>query len=357
MRLRNSTSATGTRASTVRCVISRRSRGSTSSPARPARSRSRCARRTSPTGTRAPAHSSSSRSRTRSRSGRRRATCRWRAPSRSRRGGEPDGARSVALPSSRPRHRSVRHRTSCPLPRSRHALRQRGVPARGARYPAGRETRRDREPVVPPRLGLAAHLRRILPGPADGSLSLHTARHGRCDPLGRARPDVRLPRVGFGRVPGVGRATQSLGFTPPDPGSIAARLLRHGTDFVWRAADGSTVVAHWMPGGYCQGDFGLGGTFGQESLDRLARLIATDGNASRTPYIFIPIGCDFSRPRPDLLDLVAAWNAGAYARTGVWAVAATFDHYVQLLAAHRAALPFRRFDPTPYWTGFYATRP
>ena len=163
--------------------------------------------------------------------------------------------------------------------------------------------------------------------------------------------------VGFGRVPGVGRPTQSLGFTPPDPGSIAARLLRHGTDFVWRAADGSTVVAHWMPGGYCQGDFGLGGTSGQESLDRLARLIATDGNASRTPYIFIPIGCDFSRPRPDLLDLVAAWNAGAYARTGVWAVAATFDHYVQLLAAHRAALPVRRFDPTPYWTGFYATRP
>jgi len=163
--------------------------------------------------------------------------------------------------------------------------------------------------------------------------------------------------VGFGRVPGVARATQSLGFTPPDPGSIAAALLRHGSDFVWRAADGSAVVAHWMPGGYCQGDFNLGGTPGHESLDGLARLIATDGNASRTPYVFIPIGCDFSRPRADLLELVAAWNAGGYARTGVWAVAATFDHYVQLLAAHRATLPVRRFDPTPYWTGFYATRP
>jgi len=121
--------------------------------------------------------------------------------------------------------------------------------------------------------------------------------------------------VGFGRVPGVARVTQSLGFTPPDPGSIAAGLLRHGRDFVWRAADGSAVVAHWMPGGYCQGDFNLGGTPGHESLDGLARLITTDGNASRTPYIFIPIGCDFSRPRPDLLELVAAWNAGAYART------------------------------------------
>jgi alpha-mannosidase len=163
--------------------------------------------------------------------------------------------------------------------------------------------------------------------------------------------------VGFGRVPGITGATQSLGFTPPDPGSIAADLLRNGPDFVWRAADGSTAVAHWMPGGYCQGDFGLGGTPDHESLDGLARLIAIDGDTLHTGYVFIPVGCDFSRPRPDLLELVAAWNADAYARTGVWAVEATFDHYVQLLAARRAALPVRRFDPTPYWTGFYATRP
>jgi alpha-mannosidase len=162
--------------------------------------------------------------------------------------------------------------------------------------------------------------------------------------------------VGFGRVPGVAGATQSLGFTPPDSGSIAATLLKNGTDFVWRAADGSKLVAHWMPGGYCQGDFGLGGAPGHESLDGLERLITTDG-PQRPDYLFIPVGCDFSGPRPDLLELVAAWNAGAYTRTGVWAVAATFDHYVQLLAAHRRALSVRRFDPTPYWTGFYATRP
>src|SRR6185369_2803916 len=82
-----------------------------------------------------------------------------------------------------------------------------------------------------------------------------------------------------------------------------------------------------------------------------------DGAASRTPYVFVPVGCDFARPRPDLLDVIDAWNAHEYARTGVWAVAATFDHYVELVRAHRAALPTRRFDPTPYWTGFYATRP
>src|SRR3989441_7115202 len=97
--------------------------------------------------------------------------------------------------------------------------------------------------------------------------------------------------VGFGRVPGVARATQSLGFTPPDPGSIAAGLLRHGPDFVWRAADGAAVVAHWMPGGDCQGGFNLGGGPGHYAPDGGPRPIADDGKALPTPHILIP-------PRP-----------------------------------------------------------
>jgi alpha-mannosidase len=166
-----------------------------------------------------------------------------------------------------------------------------------------------------------------------------------------------LGSVGFGRVPGADSSVASVGLVPPVPGSMAAMLLHDGLDFRWRAADGSEVLAHWMPGGYCQGDFALGAVPGRPSTAALERLVATDGAAAATPYLFIPIGCDFARPRPDLLDMAAAWNADAYARTGVWAVAATFDHYTQLLNAHRAALPVRRFDPTPYWTGFYATRP
>src|SRR5262245_18174646 len=166
-----------------------------------------------------------------------------------------------------------------------------------------------------------------------------------------------LGGVGFGRAPGVASTARSLGFQPPLPGSIAETLLHDGLDFRWRAADGSEVLAHWMPGGYCQGDWALGPVPGRPSTAALEKLVTTDGAATATPYLFIPIGCDFARPRPDLLDVVAAWNADAYARTGVWAVAATFDHYTQLLNAHRRALPVRRFDPTPYWTGFYATRP
>ena len=167
-----------------------------------------------------------------------------------------------------------------------------------------------------------------------------------------------LGSVGFGRVPGVDSTAQSLGVQPPSPGSVAATLLRDGLDFRWSAADGSEVLAHWMPGGYCQGDFALGPVPGRPSTAALEKLVTTNGAVAQTPYLFIPIGCDFARPRPDLLDVVAAWNAEAcMPYTGVWAVAATFDHYTQLLQAHRKALPVRRFDPTPYWTGFYATRP
>ena len=166
-----------------------------------------------------------------------------------------------------------------------------------------------------------------------------------------------LDAVGFGRVPGVATSLQSLGFQAPDADSIAADLLAHGLDFVWRAADGSQAIAHWMPGGYCQGDWALGATPGTATTDALTHLIAADGPASRTPYVFVPVGCDFARPRPDLRALIDAWNAQQYGATGVWAVAATFDHYVQLVGAHRAALRTRRFVPTPYWTGFYAMRP
>src|SRR5580765_2114740 len=166
-----------------------------------------------------------------------------------------------------------------------------------------------------------------------------------------------LAAVGFGRVPGVEGTLQSVGLKPPSPGSLAAKLLEDGLDFEWRAADGSRVLAHWMPGGYCQGDVRLAGVTGAEAVAALDHLVAINGPASHTPYIYIPIGCDFSRPRTDLLDLAALWNTERYATTGVWAVAASFDHYVQLVSGHRAEIPGRRFDPTPYWTGYYATRP
>src|SRR5215813_2259198 len=92
-----------------------------------------------------------------------------------------------------------------------------------------------------------------------------------------------LGSVGFGRAPGADSSLGSLGFKPPVPGSIAATLLHDGLDFRWRAADGSETLAHWMPGGYCQGDWALGPVPGQPSTAALEQRVATDGAAAATP--------------------------------------------------------------------------
>jgi alpha-mannosidase len=163
--------------------------------------------------------------------------------------------------------------------------------------------------------------------------------------------------VGFARVPGVDTTLRFSGFSPPPSQSLAAHLLQEGIDFVWQARDGSQTLAHWMPGSYCQGDASPPLGHPITAVDDIRRVLQTNGPASPTPYVFVPIGCDFAPPKADLLDLVDTWNAQEYAASGVWAVAATFDHYEQLVDAHRDALRTRNFDPTPYWTGYYASRP
>src|SRR4029450_11356994 len=119
------------------------------------------------------------------------------------------------------------------------------------------------------------------------------------------------PRFGVGRVPGVDSSGRSLGLQPPVPGSVAATLLDDGFDFRWRAAHGSEVLAHWMPGGYCQGDFALGPVPGRPWTDALERLVDIDGAAARTPYLFIPVGGGFGRPRPGPLGPVSRGARGA----------------------------------------------
>ncbi len=186
--------------------------------------------------------------------------------------------------------------------------------------------------------------------------------------------------VGLARVDGVEVFAKDASGMPggisPAPDSTAATLATNGSaDWVWRAPDGAEALAHWMPFGYFQGDdldfafpwYGIAG-FGIDwnqkpyidpsvvpehlagHVERLSRL-------SRTPYLFLPIGIDFSWPKRALLDYVRRWNDERYAATGVWAIAATFDDYVALVDARRHALPVVETDVSPYFTGFYATHP
>lgn len=158
----------------------------------------------------------------------------------------------------------------------------------------------------------------------------------------------------------------------PWPGTSAARLVEEGTaDFVWRSPDGSEVLTHWHAFGYGHGDMiahdGFTRVMGLPLAwsSRDAAKVATRIEAyldelrplCRTPYRLLAIGFDFSRPVPGLIEVIDAWNASGYERTGIWVVNAGLDDYLDLVATHRDALPTIELDPNPYWTGFYATRP
>lgn len=159
----------------------------------------------------------------------------------------------------------------------------------------------------------------------------------------------------------------------PRPGSSAELLAKEQRtlDFIWRAPDGAEVLCHWNAFTYGQGDMlahrGLSRIYiAQLALParsdshvagRIAQYAAQLAPLSRTPYLFCPIGFDFVPPIPGLVELLDRYNQVHYPTTGVWAVNAGLDDYLQLVDCHRGLLPTLELDPNPYWTGFYTARP
>jgi len=210
-----------------------------------------------------------------------------------------------------------------------------------------------------------------------------------------AEPRIAYLPDDFGHTPALPALLQALGFEQagitridgmyfvgtdlrrrsrfPLPGSSAELLLNklRSLDFVWRAPDGSEVLTHWNAFTYFQGDMlahrgiirwmGLPLRMSWRTVRHVARRI--DGFVrqlqplARTPYMFCPIGCDFIGPIPDLVPLLDRYNTAQYPRTGVWALNAGMDDYLDLVGFHRQALPALELDPNPYWMGFYASRP
>jgi hypothetical protein len=159
----------------------------------------------------------------------------------------------------------------------------------------------------------------------------------------------------------------------PKPGSSAERLGRkeRTLDFVWRGPDGAEILCHWNACSYGQGDLlahrGLSRVYlfplaipdrsDRNVTRRIHHYVAKLGPASRTPYLFVPIGYDFIDPIPDLLALLDRYNERHYSETGLWTLNAGLDDYLALVDCHRSKLPVLELDPNPYWTGFYTSRP
>ncbi len=184
--------------------------------------------------------------------------------------------------------------------------------------------------------------------------------------------------VSFSRCPGSNGQESHIYPCSSDPGGCNTfkDLTKPGhVDFVWRAADGSNVITHFMQDHYNQGNHigavntgnGYQRIKGQgNSNNDIAAYIGCNAPAAPTPYIYVPCGDDFASPIAELVGYANEWNATQNFGTQgesvkVYAVAATLDHYIQLVAAyennHPHTLLERSLHPSPYWTGFYASRP
>ncbi len=150
---------------------------------------------------------------------------------------------------------------------------------------------------------------------------------------------------------------EAVGFSRLPP--RAGKKLTHDkeVDFIWKATDGSQVLAHWMQHAYYQGQK----IHPTSAIEKLKVFIVENDPAAPTPYVYVPVSIDFGQPIESIREVASYWNKKyAGTRVSVWVVGATFDHYARLVACHREdlkPLTYPDFQPTPYWTGFYGSRP
>ncbi len=143
-------------------------------------------------------------------------------------------------------------------------------------------------------------------------------------------------------------------------------------DFIWRDTNGAEILCHWNAFNYGQGDLLAARGITRVYLFPLYFKDASSRNVrkkiesfytqlaplARTPYHFCPIGFDFVPPIENLVEILDRYNQQEYPRSGIWAVNATLDDYLDLVDCHRDQLPLlQELDPNPYWTGFYTARP
>ena len=160
----------------------------------------------------------------------------------------------------------------------------------------------------------------------------------------------------------------------PREGSSAELLKKqlNTQDFIWCDINGAEILCHWNAFTYGQGDMlaarGISRVYlfpffipdpsrrnVRKKIESYYKQLAP---LSRTPYHFCPIGFDFVPPIANLVKILNRYNHQEYPHSGIWVINATLDNYLDLVEFHKDILPtVRGFDPNPYWTGFYSSRP
>lgn len=165
--------------------------------------------------------------------------------------------------------------------------------------------------------------------------------------------------VGFSRIPGAAETGQWYYTLPPTPGSFADTLSQTGSlDFVWKGIGGGEIIAHFLRGGYGDGDILYTTPFSTTAIDSaFDNLIHQLKPVSPTGYMFLPVGSDFMPPDMYLPQQIAIWNSTMYSSTGVYITLATFEDYMKLISFHLDRIPAYTANLNPYFTGYYGSRP
>jgi alpha-mannosidase len=171
--------------------------------------------------------------------------------------------------------------------------------------------------------------------------------------------------MAFSRLPGTSNYPNS---------TLTDQLVANGLDFVWTASDGSSVVAHWLINSYAFGNELYPVSSSQphpppdpKAINTFVAAYGSNGasppaySGAATPFMYIPIDNDFSMPIEALAADIQGWNngmvpAGADA-SNVIVVQSTFDEFIEAVMSQSAALAKFAYNGTPYWTGYYASRP
>ena len=83
----------------------------------------------------------------------------------------------------------------------------------------------------------------------------------------------------------------------------------------------------------------------------------SSSRSPRPPTCFVRSDATSTVQFEGLVDLLDRFNEEYSEATGIWAVCAGMEDYLDLVDCHRQRLPVLELDPNPYWMGFYATRP
>lgn len=131
-----------------------------------------------------------------------------------------------------------------------------------------------------------------------------------------------------------------------------------GVDYIWQAADGSTVQAHWLMNGYNEGWQELGKNTDDPQPSGLRKAVNSYANLTKNGIAFVPIDNDFELPFDNLPSALAGWKHDA-----VPTQLSTFDDF---LTQANVNLPTVQSNPTdgsypylphPFWSGCYASQP